>query len=335
MIRYLQCSPWHPTHPNAVSLKQRETQVAEMKAPSRPRFSRIKSAWAKLIHQEGTLQKYLQPPLSNLSPWPQIRDKLPAEFKALLCVPKGNWAFTEITWKYKCSKLTTFLFIIVKGKAEYRRLKVMLKVSLHWNSVNQYLARACLHTAKWLSINVCEFPLHFHSKPWTFIHRETHSPICCIVISLCRQALKPWQTLVYLCLLWIADWWEAGHRTGRKSAGLWMAPSSMYTAPIDKGIHKSDYTAPDSLAWPGASARRFHLGPSVKDRHLETVRKALKRRDTCSSLTDIALHTAAGSRFCLKSQITLIYGHWRPHFPSGSWLEIPWYNHRLCNEVTN
>lgn len=59
-----------------------------------------------------------------------------------------------------------------------------------------------------------------------------------------------------------------------------MAPSSMYTAPIDKGIHMSEYTASDSLVWPGARAQKFHLGPSVKDRHLETVRKALKRRDT-------------------------------------------------------
>lgn len=114
-----------------------------------------------------------------------------------------------------------------------------------------------------------------------------------------------------------------------------MAPSSVYTVPIDKGKHMSEYMAPDSLVWPGASAQRLHLGPSVKDRHLETVRKPLKRRDTCSSLTDIFLHTVAGSRFCLKSQITLIYGHLRPHFPSGSWLEIPWYNHQLRIKVTN
>lgn len=114
-----------------------------------------------------------------------------------------------------------------------------------------------------------------------------------------------------------------------------MAPSSMYTAPIDKGIHMSEYTASDSLVWPGARAQKFHLGPSVKDRHPETVRKALKRRDTCSSSTDIFLHTVAGSRFCLKSQIILMYGHRRLHFPSGSWLEIPWYNHQLRNKATN
>lgn len=114
-----------------------------------------------------------------------------------------------------------------------------------------------------------------------------------------------------------------------------MAPNSMYTAPIEKGIHMSEYTAPDSLVWPGDSTQKFHLGPSGKDRHLETVRKLLKRRDPCSSLIDIFLHTVAGSRFCLKSQITLLYGHQRPHFLSGSWLEIPWYNHQLCNKVTN
>lgn len=57
-----------------------------------------------------------------------------------------------------------------------------------------------------------------------------------------------------------------------------MAPSSMYTAPIDKGIHVSEYAALYSLVWPGARAQKFHLGPSVKDRHLETVRKHLERK---------------------------------------------------------
>lgn len=97
----------------------------------------------------------------------------------------------------------------------------------------------------------------------------------------------------------------------------------------------SEYMAPDSLLWAGVDTQKSHLSRSVKDRHLETVRKPLERRDPCSSLTDIFLHTVAGSKFCLKSQITLIYGHQRPHFPSSSWLEIPWYNHQLCNKVTN
>jgi len=64
----------------------------------------------------------------------------------------------------------------------------------------------------------------------------------------------------------------------RSSAESRMAPSSMYTAPIDKGIHVSEYAALYSLVWPGARAQKFHLGPSVKDRHLETVTKHLERK---------------------------------------------------------
>lgn len=82
-----------------------------------------------------------------------------------------------------------------------------------------------------------------------------------------------------------------------------MAPSSMYTAPIDKGIHVSDYAALYSLVWPGARAQKLHLGPYVKNRHLETEENTWER-DTRSSLTDIYWHIVTRSRFCLKSQST-------------------------------
>lgn len=58
-----------------------------------------------------------------------------------------------------------------------------------------------------------------------------------------------------------------------------MASSSMYTTPIDKGIHVSEYAALYSLVWPEARAQKFHLGPSAKDRHLETARKHLERKE--------------------------------------------------------
>lgn len=57
-----------------------------------------------------------------------------------------------------------------------------------------------------------------------------------------------------------------------------MASSSMYTAPIDKGIHVSEYAALYSLVWPGARAQKFHLSPSMKARHLEAARKHLERK---------------------------------------------------------
>lgn len=76
--RYLQCSPWHSMHPEAVSVKQREIQVVEIKVPSRPCFSKIQNAWVELLYHDGALHDYLQHLLSNPSHHPQITDKFQA-----------------------------------------------------------------------------------------------------------------------------------------------------------------------------------------------------------------------------------------------------------------
>lgn len=65
----------------------------------------------------------------------------------------------------------------------------------------------------------------------------------------------------------------------------------MYTAPIDKGIHVSDYAALYSLVWPGARSQKFHLGPCVKNRHLETEGKHLGKGYTLFTNRHLSAHS--------------------------------------------
>lgn len=145
--RHLQCSLWYPTHPDAVSLKQRHSgcgsdssQQATLQQDPKRSNKAAPSGW-------DTAR------LPAASPWQtkvtahRAETSFQQSCSALLRVPNGNRAFTGITWKSRCSRLTTFLFITVKGKGECSRLKVMFKVGLHWNPVSQCFARACLHSS--------------------------------------------------------------------------------------------------------------------------------------------------------------------------------------------
>lgn len=145
--RHLQCSLWYPTHPEAVPLTQRHSGCGSDSS------------------QQATLQQ--EPKCSNetapsgrdtawlpvASPWQskvtaqRVETNFQQSCSALLRVPNGSWAFTGITWKRKCSQLTTFLFITVKSKGEHSRLKVMFKVCLCWDPVRQCFARVCLHSS--------------------------------------------------------------------------------------------------------------------------------------------------------------------------------------------
>lgn len=109
-----------------------------------------------------------------------------------------------------------------------------------------------------------------------------------------------------------------------------MAPSSVYVLPIDKGIHVSEYAALYNLAWPAARAQKCHLGPSVKEEHMETLRERSEEQG-CSRR--LFAHNCK-KQHCSKSWIMLICGHQRPRFSGGSQSETPSHNHQLHNRLT-
>lgn len=109
-----------------------------------------------------------------------------------------------------------------------------------------------------------------------------------------------------------------------------MAPSSVYALPIDKGIHVSEYAALYNLAWPAARAQKCHLGPTVKEEHMETLRERSEEQG-CSRR--LFAHNCK-KQHCSKSWIMLICGHQRPRFSGGSQSETPSHNHQLHNRLT-
>lgn len=82
--------------------------------------------------------------------------------------------------------------------------------------------------------------------------------------------------------------------------------------------------------------KKIHLGPSAKDRHLETLREHLGKKKKKGYMLLTSSHFFARGceeQHSSKSHLALIRGHQRPQFSSGSWSEIPSYSHQLHNKL--